>query len=143
LFAVPEKAASKIALGAAKNTIATIEGDYVTADHEQNRTDFIRFMDDPAWTQVSMNPERHSFYYDLETQTPVVSFGEAIQVGNLVIAKDVTYADVDDFSFIKNKQINHQRLHFFHFKTTNRPRACSSFTTGKKNYANRLGQYDH
>ena len=106
LFAVPEKAASKIALGAAKNTIATIEGDYVTADHEQNRTDFIRFMDDPDWTQVSMNPERHSFYYDLETQTPVVSFSEAIQVGNLVIAKDVTYADVDDFSFIKNKQIN-------------------------------------
>ena len=106
LFAVPEKGASKIALGADKNTIATIEGDYVQADHEQNRLDFIRFMDDPAWTQVSMNPERHSFYYDLESQTPVVSFSDAIQVGNLIIAKDVEYDDVDTFSFIKKKQVN-------------------------------------
>jgi hypothetical protein len=106
LFSSPAKATTKIALGADKNTIATIEGNYVAADHEQNRLDFIAAMDDPAWTQVSMNPERHSFYYDLATQTPVVSASEVIQVGNLVIAKDVVYDDVEDFSYIKKKQIN-------------------------------------
>ena len=71
LFASPEKGHPKIAFGAEKNTIATIEGNYVAADHEQNRLDFIAAMDDPAWTQVSMNPERHTFFYDLATQTPV------------------------------------------------------------------------
>lgn len=106
LFSSPEKATTKIAIGAEKNTIATIEGNYVAADHEQNRLDFIAAMDDPAWTQVSMNPERHSFYYDLATQTPVVSASEVIQVGNLVIAKDVVYDDVEEFSYIKKKQTN-------------------------------------
>ena len=113
LFAVPEKGAVKIALGADKNTIATMEGDYVgqkedgtALTHEDNRADFKKFINDPEWTQVSMNPERHSFYYDLEKQQPVVSFSEAIQVGNLVIVKDAEYADVEDFAFIKKKQIN-------------------------------------
>ena len=53
-----------------------------------------------------MNPERHTFFYDLATQTPVKSASEVIQVGNLVVAKDVVYDDVDDFAFIKKKQIN-------------------------------------
>ena len=106
LFSSPEKATTKIALGSSKETIATIEGNYVAADHEQNRLDFIAAMDDPAWTQVSMNPERHSFYYDLATQTPVKSASEVIQVGNLVIAKDVVYDDVEEFSYIKKKQVN-------------------------------------
>lgn len=106
LFSSPEKATTKIAIGAEKNTIATIEGNYVAADHEQNRLDFIAAMDDPAWTQISMNPERHSFYYDLATQTPVKSASEIIQVGNLVIAKDAVYDDVEEFSYIKKKQIN-------------------------------------
>ena len=113
VFAVPEKGAVKIALGADKNTIATMEGilisqreDGTQISHEDNRQDFIKLINDPNWTQVSMNPERHSFYYDLEKQLPVVSFSEAIQVGNLVIVKDAEYADVEDFAFIKKKQIN-------------------------------------
>ena len=106
LFASPQKGATNIALGADKNTIATIEGDYVAADHEQNRLDFIAAMDDPAWTQVSMNPERHTFFYDLETQTPVISGSEVIQVGNLVLVKDAVPDDVENYSYIKKKQIN-------------------------------------
>ena len=106
LFASPQKGATNIAMGADKNTIATIEGNYVAVDHEQNRLDFIAAIDDPAWTQVSMNPERHTFFYDLATQTPVKSAGEVIQVGNLVIAKDVVYDDVEEFSYIKKKQVN-------------------------------------
>lgn len=106
LFASPQKGATNIAMGAEKWTIATIEGDYVAVDHEQNRLDFIAAMDDPAWTQVSMNPERHTFFYDLATQTPVESASQVIQVGNLVIAKDVVYDDVESFSYIKKKKIN-------------------------------------
>lgn len=106
LFASPQKGATNIAMGAEKNTIATIEGNYVAVDHEQNRLDFIAAMDDPAWTQISMNPERHTFFYDLATQTPVKSASQVIQVGNLVIAKDVVYDDVESFSYIKKKQVN-------------------------------------
>jgi hypothetical protein len=105
-FASPQNAATKIARGGAKTTIATIEGDYVAADHEQNRLDFIAAMDDPAWTQVSMNPERHTFFYDLETQTPVIGGSMGIQVGNLVLVKDAVPDDVENYSYIKKKQIN-------------------------------------
>ena len=106
LFASPDVGATKIAMGATKNTIATIEGEYVAADHEQNRADFLALMNDPAWTQVSMNPERHTYFYDLEKQAPVVSASEVIQVGNLVIAKDVETDDVENYAFIKKKQMN-------------------------------------
>ena len=89
-FAVPEKGAKKIALGRGKkNTIATIEGDYVQQSDEINHKDFKSLMNDPDWTQVSMNPERHAFFYALKDQSPVLTADEVIQVGNLVIAKNV------------------------------------------------------
>ena len=103
-FAVPEKGAKKIALGAQKNTIATIEGDYVKKTDEENHAEFKSLINDPAWTQVSMNPIRHSFFYRLSDQYPVLSADEVIQVGNLVLAKNVNKninPEPDDFSYIE------------------------------------------
>jgi len=93
-FAVPTKGAMKIALGADKNTIATIEGTYVERSDEQNRSDFIAKMSDPAWKQVSMNPERSSEFYDMQGN-PVLGASEVIQLGNLVLAKDADSVDRD------------------------------------------------
>ena len=93
-FAVPTKGAMKIALGADKNTIATIEGTYVEQSDEQNRSDFMAKMSDPAWTQVSMNPERSSEFYDMQGN-PVLGASEVIQLGNLVLAKDADSVDRD------------------------------------------------
>ena len=101
-FAVPEKGAKKIALGAQKNTIATIEGDYVQQSDEINHQDFKSLMNDPNWTQVSMNPQRHSFFYTLKDQSPVLTADEVIQVGNLVLAKNINKDSnpvPDDFLF--------------------------------------------
>ena len=45
---------------------------------------------DSGWTQVGMNPYRGSYFYDKATGTPVTRADEVIQVGPLVLAKNVT-----------------------------------------------------
>ena len=45
------------------------------------------------WRQIGMNPFRHSFFYDRRNGKPVVSASEVVQIGGLVYAKDVEYAD--------------------------------------------------
>jgi hypothetical protein len=65
-------------------------------------------MNDPAWTQVGMNPYRHSFFYDKSTGEALIGAEEVIQVGALVLAKNVQRAPFgsqafnDNFTF-KNK----------------------------------------
>lgn len=51
------------------------------------------------WRQIGMNPFRHSFFYDRRTGKPVVSAAEVVQIGGLVYAKDVEYADWSDDQF--------------------------------------------
>ena len=48
------------------------------------------------WRQVGMNPFRHSFFYDRRTGQPVIAASEVVQIGGLVYAKDVVYADKND-----------------------------------------------
>ena len=97
-FIVPEAAAASIATGQRdKSTIATIEGTYVAAEDSANRAAFIEAMSDSAWTQISMNPERSSEFYDMQGN-PVRGADEMIQFGNLVIAKNVNSIDRDPSS---------------------------------------------
>jgi len=101
-FNVSSKGAVKIGTGKKnKDTIATMQGEYVKASNEENLTSFLNAIDDPDWTQVSMNPRRHSTFYTVDTQQPVLSFGDAIQVGNFVIAKNVERGEIDSAEFIK------------------------------------------
>ena len=51
------------------------------------------------WRQIGMNPFRHSYFYDRRTGKPVVSAKEVVQIGGLVYAKDVEYADWSDDQF--------------------------------------------
>tara|TARA_B110000046_G_scaffold54018_1_gene60478 strand:+ start:1163 stop:9880 length:8718 start_codon:yes stop_codon:yes gene_type:complete len=105
VFGVNQKAAAGVGTGKkSKTTFATIEGGYVPATDEENLAAFLDAIDDPEWTQVSMNPRKHSHFYRLDDQYPVVTFEDVIQVGNFVIAKNVNKAnlpEVDDFLYMK------------------------------------------
>ena len=65
-------------------------------------------MADPnsGWVQVGMNPFRHSFFYDKADGMPVTEATEVIQIGPLVLAKDVKKVARDDpeFSFLMDKK---------------------------------------
>jgi len=51
------------------------------------------------WRQIGMNPFRHSYFYDRRNGKPVVGASEVVQIGGLVYAKDVLYADRNDMAF--------------------------------------------
>ena len=86
-----ERGAEKIRDGNAKFPIATVEGRFdpsreIPADIND-------------WTAVGYNPKDHSYFYDKETDQPVVSGSQAVSVGNTVFVKDPVYGNVEDFAF--------------------------------------------
>lgn len=96
------KGALNIALEKGKTTIARMFGDWNNHDPQQLRDraedimngDQYNTSDLPTgkldgWVQVGMNPFRHSWFYDKRDGNPIVSASEVIQIGALVLAKDV------------------------------------------------------
>ena len=84
------KAAFGVATGEkAKAPFARMNGKWRNVDPEVAREQAEKFINDPNWTQVGMNPYRHSFFYDKATGQPVDSAKEVIQIGPLVLARDV------------------------------------------------------
>ena len=74
-----------------KSTIARVFGEYVPEnpyDLQEKAADIIASGSD-EWTQVGMNPYRGSGFYIKETGQPVFEADEVIQVGALVLAKNV------------------------------------------------------
>ena len=68
-------------------------------------------MNDKEWTQVGMNPYRHSFFYDRSggqrNGRPVVGADEVIQIGGMLLAKNVKYGNTGDFKTkFKGKNIS-------------------------------------
>lgn len=90
-FGMNQKAAAKIATGSAKGTIATMLGKWSPISKADAMARADAAMNDPAWTQVGMDPFRHSYFYDRDTMRPVLSADEVIQVGPLVLAKNVKF----------------------------------------------------
>ena len=66
------------------------------------------------WRQIGMNPFRHSFFYDRRTGQPVIAAAEVVQIGGLVYAKDVVYADKNDpiFNVEGYKDANGETVRF-------------------------------
>ena len=102
-FMTAAKGGLKIAKGASKNTIGRIHGDYFNADPEDVHELSKKLLNDPEWTQVGMNPFRHSFFYNKATGKPVFKADEVIQVGPLVLAKGVKTPSVSDLKTLKIK----------------------------------------
>jgi|14_taG_2_1085336.scaffolds.fasta_scaffold00782_11 hypothetical protein len=74
-----------------KATIARIFGEYTSEDPydlQRQAAEIIASGSD-EWTQVGMNPYRGSGFYDKKTGKPVFEADEIIQVGPLVLAKNV------------------------------------------------------
>ena len=72
-----------------KATIARIFGDWVPHNPDNAKTFAEKIFKDPQWTQVGMNPYRASYFYDKADGLPVTFADEVVQIGPLVMAKNV------------------------------------------------------
>lgn len=103
-FMSDESKALKVATeDTSKNSFARMEGDwkdikpdaaYALAEAELNKPN-------SEWVQIGMNPYKHSYFYDKKTMRPILSAGEVIQVGPLVLARNVVRGKSSDFTFNK------------------------------------------
>ena len=94
-----QKAALDIAMGKGKDAIQTMEGTYVPmtpAETTQRATEAFKSGD---WVQVGIDPMRHSYFFDRRTTLPVIKADEVLQIGNMILAKGVTFGSKDNFLF--------------------------------------------
>jgi hypothetical protein len=101
-FFTEGQGALNIATKKPKATIARIHGDYKNEDPEAVYNRVYELMNDPEWTQVGMNPFRHSFFYDKATGKPVTRADQVLQVGPLVLAKGAR-SELSDLKKLKIK----------------------------------------
>lgn len=94
-----QREALKIAAGSAKDAIQTMEGNFVpiTADRAYQMADDAILSGD--WVQVGFDPTRHAYFFDRSSTMPVVAADEVIQIGNMILAKGVTYGRKEDFLY--------------------------------------------
>jgi len=88
-----QEKASRIKEGGAKSPFARIGGKLINRSDEDNYRLAKKYLNDPEWTQVGYNPDRHSYFFDRKTGSPVVGGDEAIQVGPLVLVKNALFGD--------------------------------------------------
>ena len=93
------KTGVRIAMGADKTTIARMFGEWFNEDPEAVHARAKELMNDPAWTQVGMNPFRYSWFYDKADGMPLASADEVVQVGALVLAKNAKKVSPSDPMF--------------------------------------------
>ena len=107
-FGSTPKGVLNIATGKEKQTIGRMFGEWVNIPGqtmEQQGESAKRMVQDivdsPDYVQVGMNPFRHSYFYDRNTDIgrPIVSADEVIQVGGLVYAKNPVYGNWTDESY--------------------------------------------
>ena len=111
-FGMSEKAAASIAGGKPKGTIATIKGNWKKSNEKTAVAKAQAALNDPAWTQVGMDPERHSYFYDRKTTQPILSADEVIQIGPLVLAKNAKFGSKKNFKYSIDKPINIKDIKF-------------------------------
>jgi len=113
-FGVGQDDSLDIATGKNKGTIATILGQWKPMSNEEmyERAQAIVNQTAPdyaQWTQVGMDPERHSYFYDRVNQDVVDSADEVIQIGPLVLAKNVVFGEKNlpnRYSRLEAKNVN-------------------------------------
>ena len=123
-------------IGSAKSPFALIKGTNVGTSDEEVRRMMEEMLQDPRYTQIGMDPRRHSQFYDKETGLPVWAAEEKLQSGPLILAPkqglDTTSWDdprlnLSDFEGKKyapggavKKALEHARkINFVHF--SNKP----------------------
>ena len=113
IFNTNPEIAYNIATYKSKSTFARANGLWKdhTADEAFKKAQ--QYMDDPEWSQIGMNPYRFSYFYDKADGMPVVNADEVIQIGPLVLGKNVTKAKPTDKRF----EVNLKDGRTFNFST--------------------------
>jgi hypothetical protein len=85
-------------IGSAKSPFALIKGTNVGTSDDEVRRMMIELLNDPNYTQIGMDPRRHSQFYDKSTGLPVFRAEEKLQSGPLILAprKDLEITDWND-----------------------------------------------
>ena len=73
-------------MGAAKSPFALIKGTNVGTSDDEVRRMMTEMMKDPSYTQIGMDPRKHSQFYDKSTGMPVWAAEEKLQSGPLILA---------------------------------------------------------
>ena len=102
-FVSSAKGGLNIAKGKSKATIARIHGDYYNAEPENVYEAVRDLLGSSEWTQVGMNPFRHSYFYNKATGLPVTRADEVLQVGPLVLARGVKKPTISELKQLKIK----------------------------------------
>ena len=107
-FGFKPKGALAIAAGIQKTTIGrmfgkweNIPGDTLEQKGENAKNILGDIVNNPSWVQVGMNPFRHSYFYDRNSDIgrPILAAEEVVQIGGLVYAKNPQYGNWTDEAF--------------------------------------------
>tara|TARA_R110000764_G_scaffold231431_1_gene323065 strand:- start:38 stop:1123 length:1086 start_codon:yes stop_codon:yes gene_type:complete len=79
--------------GSNKFPMATIDGNWINTKPENVKKLAEKYLNNPEWSQVGMNPRRFGYFYDKADNMPVSEADEVIQIGALVLAKNVKKFD--------------------------------------------------
>lgn len=105
-------ASFNIATRTPKTTIARMFGSWKEHNPEEAYRLAQKYINDKEWTQVGFNPYRFSYFYDKKDMMPVVSAEEAIQIGPMVLAKNVVKAKPTDKQFEVFYKRENKRFNF-------------------------------
>lgn len=105
-------ASFNIATRTPKTTIARMFGSWKKHNPEEAYRLAQKYINDKEWTQVGFNPYRFSYFYDKKDMMPVVSAEEAIQIGPMVLAKNVVKAKPTDKQFEVFYKRENKRFNF-------------------------------
>lgn len=95
-----EKTLLKVAAGeTSKFPQQTAEGSWINTSPENVYSKVKSLLNDKNWTQVGVDPLRHSYFYDRETGNPVIAADEVLQVGRFLLAKNVKFSDKENFLY--------------------------------------------
>jgi len=81
----------------------TIEGNWINTPSNVLFKRVKNLLNDPEWSQVSLDPLRHAYFYDRASRRPVESADEVLQVGRFVLAKNVKFGEMADYLYSANK----------------------------------------
>lgn len=79
----------KVAEGGNKSPFAVMEGYYKATSPEKSTQLAKKYMNNSEWSQIGMNPRRAGYFYDKADGMPVSEADEVIQIGPLVLGKNV------------------------------------------------------